>query len=233
MNATFETGDLFREYTLENAAVWLLNLRELSEEDFDKMYALCSNGRKEKADRIKAPRKRKQSIGAGYLLDRLKKRFSIEEEPVVLSGGKPVFRGNKELCFNISHSGDYAALAFGKEALGMDLEQVKRADLKVAKRFFQKEEYEYLADRKEEERADAFCRIWTGKEAVLKAAGTGLCVPLAGFSVLGKTPDDPVKEGCIIRNMICHAEKRYELYQWKFVEEGRILWISTAVLHEF
>ncbi|MBD5549841.1 MAG: 4'-phosphopantetheinyl transferase superfamily protein [Lachnospiraceae bacterium] len=205
---------IVKEYTLGNSTLWLLCLQELSDEELKKMYACCSIKRREKTERMKSELKRKQSVGAGYLLFLLKQKFSIEEDPVALPGGKPVFQENKNIHFNISHSGPYAAIAFGKSPLGMDIECVKRANLKVAKRFFKKEEYDYLSEKEGIEQADAFYRIWTGKEAVAKASGAGLSMPFDRFSVLEKVID-------------C-SENRYELCRQKFADGGQTLWISVA-----
>lgn len=203
-----------KEYTLRDSTVWLLYLREMSRADLENMYACCSMERQKKAESLRSEVKRRQSVGAGYLLFLLKKHFSIEEEPVICSGGKPVFPGNSEVYFNLSHSGDYAALAFGRKPLGVDIECVKRANLKVAKRFFQKEEYEYLAEREGAEQADAFFRIWTAKEAVVKAAGGGLCVPLDSF--------------CVLEERLKCCGNVYELCRKKLTEHDRTLWISVA-----
>lgn len=206
--------DIVKEYRLGGSTLWLLHVQELSEEDLREMYGCCSRERREKAKHLKSELKRKQSVGAGYLLFLLKKRFSIEEEPVTRQEGKPVFRENKEVHFNISHSGGYAALAFGRNPLGMDIECVKRANLKVAKRFFKKEEYDYLSMLEDAEQADAFCRIWTGKEAVVKAAGSGLSMPFDSF--------------CVLEEVIECSGNTYELCQRKLVERDQILWISMA-----
>lgn len=203
-----------KEYTLRDSTVWLLHLREMSRAELEYMCACCSMERQKKAELLKSEAKRRQSVGAGYLLFLLKKHFSIEEEPVICDGGKPVFPGNSEVYFNLSHSGDYAALAFGNRPLGVDIECVKRANLKVAKRFFQREEYEVVSEREETEQADAFFRIWTGKEAVVKAAGGGLSVPLDSFSVLEE-------------RLECSGNV-YELCQRKLTEHGQTLWISVA-----
>lgn len=204
------------EYSLGDITLWLLCLEEISEADFARMYACCSKERRAAADRIKADLKRKQSVGTGYLLFRLRKRFSIEVEPVVMPNGKPVFPEHAGVHFNLSHSGAYAALAFGNTPLGLDVECVKQANLKMAKRFFAKEEYECLAEADETEQADIFTKLWTGKEAVVKASGAGLCVPLSGFSVIGE--------------IVEFKEKRYELYRQKIAENGQTLWISAARL---
>lgn len=208
------TENRIRESSLRDITLWLLKLKEIPEADFIRMYACCSKERQQAADRIKSELKRKQSLGAGYLLFYLRKRFSIEEEPIVLSGGKPVFPENSGVHFNISHSGGYVVLAFGKAPLGVDIECVKRADLKVAKRFFAKEEYDCLAEMPETERGDIFYKIWTGKEAVVKASGAGLSVPLDSFSVMGEIVE-------------CRGEK-YELCRQRIAETGQILWISAA-----
>lgn len=209
------TGErLIKEYRLGEATVCLLSLRELSERNVEEMYALCGGERREKADKITSVSKKRQSVGAGYLLYLLQKKLQIYETPVILSGGKPVFVENKDVHFNLSHSGDYVALAYGDAPLGVDIERVARADLKIAKRFFAKEEYEHLAEREEEEQADLFARIWTAKEAVVKASGKGLSIPLERFSVLGETVD-------------CLGD-RYRLSQKKICEQGETLWLSVA-----
>lgn len=203
-------------HMLENATVYLISLQELSEGDFQEMYALCSRERREKVDKITSVMKQKQSICAGYLIYFLKKKFGIEEEIVVLPEGKPVFRENRDVYFNISHSGGYVVLAFGNAPLGVDIECVRETNLKLAERFFAKEEYEYLLAQKEDDRKDAFCRIWTGKEAVVKAEGSGLSRSLDSFSVL--------------ENSVELSEKKYELCQRRLPIEGQSVWVSVARL---
>lgn len=209
------TGEnIVKEYRFGTATVFLIFMQRLSESDVGEMYELCDRERREKVDKITSVTKRKQSICAGFLFYLFQKRLHITETPVILSGGKPVFVKNRDIHFNISHSGDYVAFAFGDSPLGVDIECVKRTDLKVAKRFFTEEEYTYLAGRKEVERADLFCQMWTGKEAVVKASGEGLSVPLDSFSVLGETVE-------------CRGI-RYGLSQQKIEEHGQALWISVA-----
>lgn len=208
-------SDLVREYRMEDITLWLLFSEEMSAEELSEMYALCSRNRQEKSDRIKFDLKRRESIGAGYLLSLLKNKFSIEEEPVLLADGKPVFQ-NGAVQFSISHSGGAVLLAFGTKPLGVDIEYVKEVKLKIAERFFTGEEYGWIAEQEKERQKDVFCQIWTGKEAVVKAAGGGLTLPLDQFSVLGKRVE--------------LLGERYELHQKKIENKEKSLWISAAQL---
>lgn len=208
-------SDLVRECRMEDITLWLLFSEELSEEELAEMYALCCRERQEKADKLKVDVKRRESIGAGYLLSLLKNKFSIEEEPVLLADGKPVFR-NGAIQFSISHSGGAVLLAFGTKTLGVDIEYVKEVKLKIAERFFTGEEYGWIAEQEKERQKDVFCQIWTGKEAVVKAAGGGLTLPLDQFSVLGKRVE--------------LLGERYELHQKKIENKEKSLWISAAQL---
>lgn len=208
--------DIVKEFGIGSITLWLVCLTELSESDFGEMYRLCGSERREKIDRIKPETKKKQSVCAGYLVYLLRRRFAISREPVSLDGGKPVFPGGEGVCFNISHSGSFVVLAFGERELGVDIECVKRANLKVAERFFTGREYACLMECEEAERADVFCRIWTGKEAVGKAVGCGLSLTPGSFSVL----EDRVEL----------SGGTYELHRQRVEAGGEILWICTAQL---
>jgi 4'-phosphopantetheinyl transferase len=83
--------------------------------------------------------------------------------------------------FNVSHSGDYALVAVtAGPACGVDIEYQKpRADEGgIARRFFSPREVEWLKRTK-----DGFLRLWTAKEAIIKAVGGGLSIPLADVDV--------------------------------------------------
>ncbi len=88
--------------------------------------------------------------------------------------------------FNLSHSGPYLLVGWAREGrVGVDLE-VERAlsDLEaLAERTFAPEESSALLALPPEERVSAFFRIWTRKEAFVKAVGGGLTVPLKSFAV--------------------------------------------------
>ena len=88
--------------------------------------------------------------------------------------------------FNISHSGGIALLAFARQReVGVDVEQIRSDfDLEaIARRFFSANEQQELFALPPEERANAFFRCWTRKEAYIKATGDGLSLPLTQFDV--------------------------------------------------
>lgn len=107
-------------------------------------------------------------------------RYSEREKPS-LSGDEA---GKIE--FNVSHSGQVALLAFARgRSLGVDVERIRddRDHEAITRRFFSLHEQEQLAALPTAERAAAFFRCWTRKEAYIKATGDGLALPLHQFDV--------------------------------------------------
>ena len=99
--------------------------------------------------------------------------------------GKPSLPDGPE--FNLSHSGARAMLAVsdGPE-VGVDIEEWRPVEPAVARRYFTAAERAELAAM---EFREGFFRCWTRKEAVIKAVGLGLSMPLGSFDVtLGAAP---------------------------------------------
>jgi 4'-phosphopantetheinyl transferase len=99
--------------------------------------------------------------------------------------GKPAIEG-APLHFNLSHSADRAVLAVSTAgALGIDIEAVapRRPFARLARRFFAGSEIEWFEAHAPADRRAAFYRMWTLKEAYLKALGTGLSVSSRAFEV--------------------------------------------------
>lgn len=94
--------------------------------------------------------------------------------------------GNAGLEFNLSHSGDAVLIAITRGIpVGVDVEQVKPLpDLdQVASNYFSAAEQVDLFSLTGSARVDAFYRCWTRKEALIKASGEGLSMPLDSFQV--------------------------------------------------
>ena len=137
--------------------------------------------RKEAVGRLKNKKAACVSIMAGYLLiEAVKEAYGMNKDDIrVLKTefGKPYLENCSDFKYNISHSGDYVAIAYGKEDVGIDIEQIRETDLKIADRFFHHDEIEYIT-RTNKEQNKRFFEIWTGKEAYLKYTGQGINVPL-------------------------------------------------------
>lgn len=80
-----------------------------------------------------------------------------------------------------SHSGGGLLIAHGpRMVLGVDLEREHERPraLELARRFFHEREAAWLEAQERAARSAAFLRLWTAKEAVLKAHGRGLAFGL-------------------------------------------------------
>jgi len=90
--------------------------------------------------------------------------------------GKPELEGS-ELAVSLTHSGDIVlvALAAGGE-VGVDAELIRpdAAGWRLVDHALTRSERARLDTAPETDRAEYFLRAWTRKEAILKAAGTGL-----------------------------------------------------------
>jgi|GEM_PF-1891891 len=93
--------------------------------------------------------------------------------------GKPHIRGESldGVQFNISHSGDAVAIVVSRgRRVGIDVEKIRDdiPDLELAKRFFSYAEAAAISRVHGLKRAEFFLKIWTRKEALLKATGEGI-----------------------------------------------------------
>ncbi len=84
--------------------------------------------------------------------------------------------------FNLSHTRGMVAVAVAPFEHGLDVEPLDRTvNLSIAGRYFCPEEIAWLGGLPEERRGEGFLRLWTLKEAFIKATGLGLSQELDGF----------------------------------------------------
>ena len=92
--------------------------------------------------------------------------------------GKPSFRLSpltSHLHFSISHCKEAIAVVVADEPVGIDIEGLRHASDELIEQVMNEEEKERVKSQKSRvERDRAFTRLWTKKEAVLKAQGTGI-----------------------------------------------------------
>jgi len=89
---------------------------------------------------------------------------------------KPYFE-NSDFNFNISHSGKYVVCAGSNQSkLGVDIEEIKSINILDFKEEFHTEEWAQIKDSGNN--LTTFYEFWTMKEAIIKADGKGLTIPL-------------------------------------------------------
>ena len=99
--------------------------------------------------------------------------------------GKPKLAGEMTSvpCFSLTHTRRHVACAIGPLPMGIDIEEPdSQIDLSITS-LLHPIEREQILDAPDVEKTNVFVRIWTLKEAILKAMGTGLRTPLNSFAV--------------------------------------------------
>jgi len=137
-----------------------------TEEGLKTLLPLVSENRRKKAEKFLKIEDKIRCLYAEILLkkvhpDMTDKGFLKDEN------GKPYIPGGAP--FSISHSGKYVAVMVGEG--GIDIQQIKNVNEKVVKKTLSDAEMEFLSAQ--EDKTDAFFKIWTLKEAIAKAMGTG------------------------------------------------------------
>jgi len=153
------------------------------------LAALLSEEERERAERFAfAHLRRRFIVRRGALRLLLGHYTGMEAGSIVFrhaGRGKPLVDGAPH--FSASHSGDLAIYAFTNASeIGIDVERIRGVEDAegIAKRFFAPEELTQIAALRAEERDHAFLKLWTRKEAYLKATGDGLSGSPDALSVL-------------------------------------------------
>ena len=182
--------------------IFILKLdREQILKEESQLMGLLPLSRQEKAEKLKNDGAKAQSIAAGLLLmvgtmlylDSKEQGFKLQElthAAIMHLANKyaDVYESktnsNDEEIFytNLTHSGDYVALAVGDTPVGIDIEHKNDKDFKVTKRMFTETEQSYILNGADiESSQQRFRDIWTINEAFLKCLGIGISVPLNTF----------------------------------------------------
>jgi 4'-phosphopantetheinyl transferase len=138
--------------------------------------------RREKVNRFRFDKDKRLCLGAGILVSCVLKQKGILNPEIIRTDlGKPELVNHPEVHFNISHSGSLAVCAVSEKPVGADVEIIKNAEWRVARRCFTEDELIWL--EKAPDADYAFTQLWTRKESYLKLLGTGLSREMNSFSV--------------------------------------------------
>lgn len=152
--------------------------------------------------------------------------LSPSDVPIVVDElGKPGLKGNRKLNFSLSHSGDFLAVAIGDTvaSVGIDVESFSedRPFRRLALRFFEREAAENVLSESGAAAVYRFLHFWTAKEAVLKAVGTGLRIPLREVG-LRFSPEFNFATG----GLRGHKKPEWNIFSWKEPEQ----WILSLAV---
>lgn len=162
----------------------------LSAEEEAKQVALLSADELLRAERFHFPLHKNRFIAARSALRQLLS-FYLDCHPQQITFSyaayhKPYLASPwSDVQFNLAHSYHLGLVAVTKQQpVGVDIEKIRPAHYAaIAKRYFTIEEYHALLSLPADSQLKAFYRLWARKEAVMKAVGKGLTLPLSSFSV--------------------------------------------------
>jgi len=165
--------------------VWLLST-QMTTEERESHWSTLSPDERLRAGRFLFDADRDRSIAARGGLRLILSAYSGTRPADFVfktgSHGKPsLFAPGIPLEFNVSHSGDCVLVGVTSESpCGVDIERSRAAhsELAIAERFFGARELEWLKQTE-----GGFLRLWTAKEAIIKAVGRGLSIPLSDVDV--------------------------------------------------
>lgn len=128
------------------------------------------------------PKKEQRSHAHNLLRECLKTRridYITDETPIIRGEhGKPSLAEFPEIKYNMSHANGIAVCLLSDKECGVDCEDVRPYRPNVVKRSFSESEKLMIENADENERDLLFFRLWTLKEAYVKAIGIGISYPL-------------------------------------------------------
>ena len=162
-------------------SVWLLDIHR----DMTDHWHILSSDEKQRADRFQRENDRLRFITAHGMLRIILARC-LQENPgdLVFSAGpfgKPFLPAYPHLQFSLSHSSDKAALAVAlRRSVGIDIEcttSSRKITADMEERILSENEIATVSNLAESAKQLECLRLWTHKEAYLKAIGSGLSLP--------------------------------------------------------
>ncbi|WP_405921415.1 4'-phosphopantetheinyl transferase family protein [Streptomyces sp. NBC_00122] len=168
-------------------AVWSLDtsLESVGGHEVAAAVALLDAGEQERAGKLLRPADRQRYLAShlalrvllgSYLGQAPEQVLLVREECPCCGGphGRPAVAGGA-VHFSLSHSGDVAYLAFAGVPVGVDVEETPGPDAVAdVMPLLHPAEVAELTALPEPARRPALARVWSRKEACLKAEGTGL-----------------------------------------------------------
>lgn len=151
---------------------------ECSEAEVQRLKPLVSAQRREQATRYKHTFGQYCCLKSWLMLDELLChnrgafvfQYNKYGKPFLSATGQDL--KDKLPYFSISHCKDGIAVAIDDEPIGIDIESIRTAQADLIERVMNDEEQQLIYEAAEPDRV--FIKLWTQKEAIVKAQGTGI-----------------------------------------------------------
>lgn len=200
-----------------------IDITGIDETQYRLLYDKASRERKARADRFYHIEDAKRCIlGEAMLRCCYAKLFHGRQLPEITSSdfGKPYFLTEKEVHFNISHSGKWVVLAIADEEVGIDIELVEQQPDSLLREALTKEEYDWVCNSSN--RQQLFIQYWTIKESYTKRLGKGLSIHPGSIAAC------EIQEKCEVTSIlfdgayylsVCGSQKVDKMYELDFVPD--------------
>ncbi|PKV49534.1 4'-phosphopantetheinyl transferase [Aquimarina sp. MAR_2010_214] len=148
---------------------------------------------------------------------------SFDESDLKYSDFNKPYFNSCVINFNISHSGEFVVCVLTDIGdVGIDIEKIDSIEINDFKSQMTPNEWEQISTS--ENTKNSFFKYWTQKEAIIKAHGKGLSIPLKSFEVQNnKTVIDTenffLKKIKISNDYYCHLALKSSLYAKITIQE--------------
>lgn len=148
---------------------------------YEKIFHLLSDEEKQRAQTFHFEKDRQQFVFTrGVLKTLLGSVLKLENHLLSITyteKGKPIIDDANSLNFNVSHSEKQSLIAISSTAeLGVDVERMEsqRSVDSITSKYFTEAEQSYIFKNDSKSKLEKFYQLWTAKESLLKAQGSGL-----------------------------------------------------------
>ena len=140
-----------------NLTIYFINTKDI---DTSKLLSFLNEEEIKSLDKYSVKETKDEHLASLYLKKKYIGEFYLD------NNSKP---NSDKMFFNISHSkGCVALVSNEKYPIGIDIEKIRKVDEALIKYISSKEELKYIIDE------ESFFKVWTNKEAILKANGSGI-----------------------------------------------------------
>ena len=150
-------------------------MEECTEAEVQRMLPLVSAQRREQALRYKHTLGQFCCLKSWLMLQEMlsDEQKEIAEDWQYNEHGKPYWENGPY--FSISHCKEGIAVVVDEKPIGIDIESIRHAHEDLVERTMNEKEKSKVESQKSKEGRDRmFTRLWTQKEAIVKAEGTGI-----------------------------------------------------------